>query len=139
MKFFLTLFATGAVAASLGTPVVKKETLVERDAAAISSAISSIGSALQTLQTDVQGFSGSGSADQLTSDSSAVLKAINSGDSAAKSTDQLSQTDALGLAQPIQDLGKQVNSTVSALIAKKQAFVSAGIGGTVCKYNTWNA
>ncbi|MCJ1333025.1 hypothetical protein MMC10_009719 [Thelotrema lepadinum] len=132
MKFLFPLFAASAAASALGTRVLEyPPTLVERDAASISSAIASISSALATLQTEVEGFGGSGDVDTLTSDSKAVLTAINSGDSAAKSTDQLSQDDALALATPIQALGKQVNSTIDALISKKQAIVSAGAGGLV--------
>ena len=134
MKFLAALFAAGAAASALGTPVQKEPTLVERDAASISSAISSIGSSLQSLQTSVEGFNGAGDAAGLQSASSDVLDAINSGDDAAKSTDQLSQDDALALATPIQDLGKQVNSTIDALISKKQSLVSAGIGGVICKF-----
>ena len=134
MKFLFTFFAASVAASALGTRVFESPpSLVERDAASISSAIASIGSTLQTLQTDVEGFSGAGDVDKINSDSKAVLDAINNGDSAAKSTDQLSQDDALALATPIQSLGKQVNSTIQALIDKKDDFVSAGAGGTVCK------
>ena len=134
MKFLFTFFAASAAASALGSRVLESPpSLVERDAASISSAIASISSALATLQTDVEGFSGAGDVDKINSDSKAVLDAINSGDSAAKSTDQLSQDDALALATPIQALGKQVNSTIDALIGKKDDFVSAGDGGNICK------
>ena len=131
MKFLATFFAAGAVASSVGTPLVKKASLIERDAATVTSAISSISDATKSLGTVVQGFNGAGQAAAVQSASQKVIDSIKSGTTAVSGSGELSQADALTLTQPVQDLGTLVNNTVNDAISKKQAFASAGVGSVV--------
>ncbi|KAL9110842.1 MAG: hypothetical protein Q9227_004642 [Pyrenula ochraceoflavens] len=131
MKFLLPLFVACATASFIGTPSVKKAALVERDAATVTSAIASIQSATQKLSTAVKGFNGAAQAPGVQSASEAVVNAIKSGTKAVQGSGPLSQTDALTLTEPVQNLGSLVQSTVNDVISKKSAFDSAGVGSVV--------
>lgn len=118
MKFFVSLFAAGAVAVSIA-----------RDVQTIQDAVSSISDATTALNTAVQGFSGDIAG--LQSASEAVIEAINAGNAAVEPTSEISLADALSLQGPIEDLGDLVGQTVDNAIAKKGDFASAGIGAVV--------
>ncbi|MCJ1440704.1 MAG: hypothetical protein MMC23_001190 [Stictis urceolatum] len=131
MKFLYALFTGAAVASSVGSPVAKRASLVERDAAAVSSAISQISDATTKLDTAVKDFTGAGQVSSLQSASTNLIKVLGSANSAVSSSSMLSQSDALSLPQPIQDLSKLVQTAAQDTISKKQTFVSAGVASVV--------
>lgn len=118
---FLSLFAAGAAASAL----------TQRDVTTVTDALAAISSATTQLQTQVQGFNGAGQVASLQSAAAAVLSAINKGNTAVGASAPLTGTEALQLPGPVNKLAGVVSDATDAAIAKKQAFVSAGVGGVV--------
>lgn len=115
MKFLASLFIAQAVAFSLDT---RSPAIISRQAAAdISSSIAAIQSATQSLNTAIS----SGDLLALASGNTAVVNAIKAATSEANGLSTLSFDDAASLANPIQDLGKVVDSTISNLISKSSS------------------
>ncbi|KAF2214959.1 hypothetical protein CERZMDRAFT_95336 [Cercospora zeae-maydis SCOH1-5] len=115
MKFFAVLFATQALAFSLDTrsPAIKSR----QAAADIVSAIRSIQSATTNLNTAID----SGDLLALASGNTGVIDAIRAATSQVNGLSTLSFDDAAGLANPIQDLGAAVDTTISNLISKRSS------------------
>ncbi|KAM3418516.1 hypothetical protein BST61_g4494 [Cercospora zeina] len=115
MKFFALLFATQALAFSLNG---KSAALRSRQAAAdIASSIRAIQSATTNLNTAVD----SGDLLALASGNTAVIDALRAATSEANGLSTLSFDDAASLANPIQDLGAAVDTTISNLISKRSS------------------
>lgn len=115
MKFLAALFATQALAFSLDTrsPAVRSR----QAAADIASSIRAIQSATTSLNTAIN----SGDLLALASGNGAVIDAIKAATSEANGLSTLSFDDAAGLANPIQDLGAAVDTTISNLISKRSS------------------
>jgi len=121
MKLNNLLVALGATAVS--------STLVTRDLQTIQGVVTQVSDQVGNLQKAVDSFSGD--AGPLTSANTQLLSILKDGTSKIQATSELSQTDALGLTQPVQSLASAVDGVVNGLISKKDAIVSAGQGGTV--------
>ncbi|EME81535.1 uncharacterized protein MYCFIDRAFT_183358 [Pseudocercospora fijiensis CIRAD86] len=124
MKFLINaLLVSGALAAD----VYRRQTIAD-----VSSAISGLTSKVQAVDKAVQAFNGDAQqAVAIQSAAKDLSDTVDKGTAAAKGLPTLQQQDALGLASPVQDLSKAVNQTIGDLIAKKDAFVKAGLGGAV--------
>jgi len=123
MKFSSVLFALGATCVS--------GSLVARDLQTIQGVIQQASNQVGALKQAIDSFSGDSG--PLTSANDKLLSILSDGTSKVQATSDLSQTDALGLTQPVQALADAVDSTVTDLVGKKDAIVSAGQGGTILK------
>ncbi|PWY93888.1 hypothetical protein BO94DRAFT_543178 [Aspergillus sclerotioniger CBS 115572] len=124
MKFTTALFTM------LATSVMATPTVVERDASSITDVLSQIQTQVQSLDSAIKAYSG-GDPSKVESASSSLVSEITSGVSTVNKASELSSTDALTITGPVQDVTKEVQTTISDLIAKKDNFVSAGAGGKV--------
>lgn len=132
MKFTTSIVALGLAAQAMATPtlVERKATVVKRDIAAFQSVLSGIQDVVSSFDTDVKAYTG-GSGDNLISDSTDIITATNKGVTTLSSQATLSETDALGLTSPVQDLTKEIQTAIGDLIDKKSQLVAAGRGATV--------
>jgi hypothetical protein len=132
MKFTAAVITFGLACPILATPTAVERTpsLVQRDLTAFTSVLASIDNAVKKFGKDVSGYS-SGLPTYLLTDSDNIVSITNSGVKTLNSQPQLSQTDALGLTEPVQGLTKDIQSAINNLISKKSALVSAGAGGVV--------
>lgn len=132
MKFTTSIVALGLAAQALATPtlVERKPTAVKRDIGAFTSVIAGIQDVVSTFDTDVKAYSG-GDTSKLLSDSSSIISTTNKGVTTLSGQDTLSETDALGLTSPVQDLTKEIQTAINDLIDKKSQLVAAGEGATV--------
>ncbi|RAK96929.1 cell wall mannoprotein 1 family protein [Aspergillus ibericus CBS 121593] len=124
MKFTAALFTM------LATSVMATPAIVERDASAITDVLSQIQTQVQALDSAINAYSG-GDPSKVESASTSLVSDINSGVTTVNKASELSATDALTITGPVQDVTKEVQTTISDLIAKKSQFVAAGSGGTV--------
>ncbi|PYI11935.1 hypothetical protein BO78DRAFT_392627 [Aspergillus sclerotiicarbonarius CBS 121057] len=124
MKFTTALFTM------LATSVMATPSIVERDASSITDVLSQIQTQVKSLDSAIQAYSG-GDPGKVESASSSLVSEINSGVSTVNKASELSATDALTITGPVQDVTKEVQTTISDLISKKSNFVAAGSGGTV--------
>jgi hypothetical protein len=125
MKVSTAIAAFGLFLGVVSEPVAR----VKRDLATFEGIISDIAAQVDALTSAVNAFSGDGGAVQ--GASSKLVTIINDGVTKAKSQPQLTQSEALQLTKPVQDLTDKVNTDVDAVIAKKSAFVGAGLGGSI--------
>ncbi|KAK3059382.1 hypothetical protein LTS18_011001 [Coniosporium uncinatum] len=124
------LFASASYAATPSRVLDSRApSLVERDVATITQVLASINVKVTSLDTAVQGFSSDISTVKSASD--AVLVAIQDGVTQVKATTEITVTDALTVQSSVQELTITVKGVVGDLTSKKEAFVSAGEGGTV--------
>ncbi|CRG91626.1 hypothetical protein PISL3812_08676 [Talaromyces islandicus] len=132
MKFATSIVALGLAAQALATPtlVERKATAVKRDIDTFQSVLSGIQDVVGTFDTDVKAYSG-GDTSKLISDSDDIISTTNKGVSTLSSQPTLSETDALGLTSPVQDLTKKIQTAINDLIDKKSQLVAAGGGATV--------
>lgn len=96
------------------------------DLQTIQSAITSVNSALTTLDTSIKAIQGTQDTQTVLTNSQAVQTAITGATTQVQGTSAISLTDALQLQQSAQGLTTTANTTVSDLIAKKQIIQSAG-------------
>ncbi|KXT14280.1 hypothetical protein AC579_1285 [Pseudocercospora musae] len=124
MKFLLNaLLVSGALAAD----VYRRQSTQ-----AFGTSISGLGAKVDAVDKAVQAFNGDAQqAVAIQSAAKDLTDAVTAGTEAAKGLPQLKQEDALGLASPVQDLEKTINKTITDVIAKKDVFVKAGLGGAV--------
>lgn len=96
------------------------------DLQTIQGAITSVNSALTTLDTSIKAISGPQDAQTVLTNSQAVQTAITNATQTVQGTSAISLTDALQLQQSAQTLTTNANSTVTDLVAKKQVIQAAG-------------
>jgi len=105
--------------------------LHQRDIDSIKKVLSDISTQVQGLDTAVNAFSGDTKA--LLAAGATLLSTIKSGANTVSSSDKLDILSASQVAQSVTGLNTSVATTVTDLIAKKQAIVAAGAGGDVLK------
>ncbi|KAH8698786.1 hydrophobic surface binding protein A-domain-containing protein [Talaromyces proteolyticus] len=132
MKFTAAVITLGLATPILATPTLVERTpsLVRRDLTAFTSVLASIDTAVKKFGSDVTSYSG-GVPTNLLTDSNDIVSVTNNGVTTLKSQSQLSETDALGLTEPVQGLTSDIQSAINTLISKKSTLVSAGVGGIV--------
>ncbi|KXT15090.1 hypothetical protein AC579_6445 [Pseudocercospora musae] len=122
MRFSLALFATSALASSL---LSRQTTGLPADIATIQAKTEALTTAIEAYQGEVsQALAVNGAAGE-------VNDAVQAATTTANGLPEIAQNDAIGLVNPIQDLAKAVNTSVTALISKKDAFTNAGLSGAV--------
>ncbi|KAF7194810.1 Cell wall mannoprotein 1 [Pseudocercospora fuligena] len=122
MRFSLALFATSALASSL---VSRQATGLPADIAAIQAKTEALTTAIEAYQGEVtQALAVNGAAGE-------VNDAVQAATTTANGLSEIAQNDAIALVNPIQDLAKAVNTSVTALIGKKDLFTTAGLDGAV--------
>lgn len=99
------------------------------DVATIKTVFAKIGSLTDTLNSDVQAYSGS--IDDIQSDSEAILSAIKSGTSTISGSGDLTSTEALQLQPIAKQLQGKISDVIDSLISQKSALVSDGNGQLV--------
>lgn len=118
---YLTLFAVSAVAVIL--PRSEIDTTENN--------ISNLRKQFQTFTIDLDAYDGK-SLDKIQDDAENIILAISSADGDTKSMKgPLADSDAAGLAIPIQDLGTDIGKAMDALISKKSALVASCFGPEV--------
>ncbi|KAL3433486.1 hydrophobic surface binding protein A-domain-containing protein [Aspergillus tetrazonus] len=119
---FTGLFTLALATTALATPA-KRQSSPADIIDTISSKVDALGSAVNSYSggdpSDVQSAS-----DDLVSTIRSAVEEVNAGP-------DLSNSDALALTSPIQDLTDDVEGVIDQLIAKKDQFVEAGAGGDV--------
>jgi Hydrophobic surface binding protein A. len=126
MKFTsIALAALGLTANVLASP-----TLHRRDLEAFTSVIEEIDSATKDFASTVESYSG-GDAGEVLNKAQAIVDKVTSGASSLEGEDKLSNSEALALTGPVQDLTDTVNSAIDAIIDKKPQIVEAGAGGDI--------
>jgi hypothetical protein len=120
MKFSASLLSLVLALSATATP-----TPVKRDAASIESAIASIASAVNALDTTEKAYTG-GATTALQTASDAVVSATNAGTTTANASGDLSDLDALSLVTPIQDLTTDVQTAVTDIINLYDLISAAG-------------
>ncbi|KAH8692228.1 hydrophobic surface binding protein A-domain-containing protein [Talaromyces proteolyticus] len=132
MKFTTSIVALGLAVQAMATPTVveRKATLAQRDLAAFQSVLSGIQDQVKSFDTAITGYSG-GDTTALLAAASKITTTTNSGVSSLSSEATLSESDALQLTSPVQDLTSTINTAISDLISKKSQLVAAGQGATV--------
>jgi hypothetical protein len=105
------------------------ESLMRRQASTVVNVVNGIDTQVKSLDQAIQAFNGN--PQQLLSASQQVLSATQQGVSTVNGVSTLSLNDALTIQQPVQTLTTDLNQTITDLIAKKSALVSAGEGATV--------
>jgi len=119
--------ATSLIAFGLAIGVISEPILVNRDLAAFQGIISDIDGQVDGLSSAIAAYNGGdGAAVQQASDD--LVSTIRTGIQTANGQPQLTQSEALALTSPVQDLIDKVDSTIDALIAKKQLFVDNCLG-----------
>ncbi|KXS95030.1 hypothetical protein AC578_131 [Pseudocercospora eumusae] len=122
MKFSIALFATSTLASNL---VSRQATGLPADIATIQAKTEALTAAIEAYQGEVsQALALNGAAGE-------VNDAVQAATTTANGLSEIAQNDATALVNPIQDLTKAVNTSVTALIGKKDAFTSAGLSGAV--------
>ncbi|KAL3450222.1 hydrophobic surface binding protein A-domain-containing protein [Aspergillus insuetus] len=111
-----SLFTFGLIPLALASP-----TLTERDSPA-SSVVAAIGSQVPALSSAVSAYDGS-DFKPIQDASDAITSTINQGAVAVQNGPSISNSDALALTGPVQDLIDQINSIMSELIGKKDLVV----------------
>ncbi|KAL5041980.1 hypothetical protein BDW71DRAFT_211656, partial [Aspergillus fruticulosus] len=134
MKFKPTSILAGflALTTTLATPtrVARQPTLVQRDSAAIVSKIAEINTQILALGSDIAAYTG-GDTSAIEESSTQLIAAIDSGTEIVLAGDALTSIEALDLVTPILDLTSNVDTTIAALIDKKNLVVAAGSGPSV--------
>jgi len=120
MRFSLSVIALATSASAI---------LVARDLSTIQNVLNGISSDTDALTKAVQGFSGS--AQPVIDASTKLVSDIKAGITTVSGTSPLTETDAVQLTSYVQGLNTSIANSVSDVIAKKPAFVSASQAGTV--------
>lgn len=121
MKFsVVSVAALGLAASAVASPsrVVREASMVERDLAAITSVIAAVGAKTDALDAAIKAYT-SGPITPVTSASQDLIDTINAGIATVKSSADLSESDALGLTGPVQDLTKKVQTAVDDLDSRQ--------------------
>jgi hypothetical protein len=126
MKLSTSLLALGLAIGVVSEPI----SLNNRDFAAFEGIISAIDGQVDTLISAINGFSG-GDGAEVQGASDELVAIIRTGIETANAQPELSQTEALGLVEPVQALIVKVDVAIDGLIAKKEQFVSGGLGGAI--------
>lgn len=134
MKPFVVVVSLALGALSFELPsVVERDgpTLVDRDIATVTSAVTQVDSGLKNLDTAVQGFS-SDPAD-MNSAADALLRTLNTATMQIMQTSNITVEDALSLQSTVTSLQKDGETLINDLEAKKSAIQAAGLCGSVMK------
>lgn len=115
-----------SITTALAAASVASANLVARNGATLSRDITSIAAQLQTLDNSLRAFSG-GTAQALViqAQTSSLRNKIQQGDSDAKASAALSDTESAQVAQGVTDLQANIYDVLSLLIAKKPLFDKA--------------
>ncbi|KAL2829378.1 hydrophobic surface binding protein A-domain-containing protein [Aspergillus pseudoustus] len=122
MKFSAVLSALALVAPGvLASPT-------QRDLATIQGVITDIQSQVNSLQTAIE--ANPLDADAIVAQSDTLVSTINDGATTVDAQAALTQIEALGLVSPIQDLAADVDTTVQALVGRKDEIDALNEGCT---------
>ncbi|KAL2868934.1 cell wall mannoprotein 1 family protein [Aspergillus lucknowensis] len=119
---FSGLITLALATAALATPAKRQSSPAD--------IIETISEQVTALDSAVDSYSGGDPAD-VQSASDKLVSTINSAVDEVNAGPDLSNSDALALTGPVQDLTDQVEGVVGKLIDKKDQFVEAGAGGDV--------
>lgn len=126
MKFTsIALAALGLTANVLATP-----TLHRRDLKAFTSVIEDIDAATKDFASTAEAYSG-GDPSEVLSKGQAIVDTVTEGASKLEGEEKLTNSEALALTGPVQDLTDTVNTAIDAIIDKKSQIVEAGAGADV--------
>ncbi|KAL4949313.1 hydrophobic surface binding protein A-domain-containing protein [Aspergillus filifer] len=119
---FTGLFTLALATTALATPAKRQSSPAD--------IIDTISSQVSNLDSAVSSYSG-GDPSAVQDASDTLVSTINSAVEQVNSGDDLTNSDALALTGPIQDLTDQVDAVVTKIIDKQDQFVEAGAGGRV--------
>lgn len=127
MKFFGTFITLGLALGALAEPIPRR--VVKRDVQVFLDTLSTINEQVGVLQTAVTEFAGDDT--DLKAASDELITRIDAGTEAVTAEPELTSTETLSLATPINELTDTTNDSVDAIIEKEPDFIEAGLEGEV--------
>ncbi|KAL4799302.1 hydrophobic surface binding protein A-domain-containing protein [Aspergillus venezuelensis] len=119
---FTGLFTLALATTALATPAKRQSSPAD--------IIDTISSQVSNLDSAVDSYSG-GDPSSVQDASDTLVSTINSAVEQVNSGDELTNSDAIALTGPVQDLTEQVDAVITKIIDKQDQFVEAGAGGQV--------